>query len=378
MNELMNARRNKRESKWQLLATVSALTLLVGTYGTNEAKAASQDADQPTVWIELGGQLVHVNGQGNSFPVKFLAANPDSPVLQPTTPLQAQRPIPFGFAEEGKLSLQPEGSNWVFSAGVNYGRSNNFKHVDHQTNGTHVSRSSDGAPIANIHGTDDFADTQVRHNESHTILDFSAGKDVGLGIFGKDGSAVVSLGIRIAQFASQGTFDVRARPDLRVKYFTPGTHRAPLLYFHTYHNTGQASRSFHGVGPSLSWNGSTPVVGNTQDGEITFDLGANAAVLFGKQKARVRHHESGHYKTGIHKYNAQVYQYSGGHNTDRSVTVPNIGGFAGASFRVENFKLSLGYRADFFFGAIDGGIDAPKSETLGFYGPFTSISIGLP
>lgn len=44
---------------------------------------------------------------------------------------------------------------------------------------------------------------------------------------------------------------------------------------------------------------------------------------------------------------------------------------------MQNFKLSLGYRADFFFGAIDGGIDARKSETVGFYGPFASIGIGL-
>ena len=60
------------------------------------------------------------------------------------------------------------------------------------------------------------------------------------------------------------------------------------------------------------------------------------------------------------------------------VIVPNVGGFAGLSFRYADAKVSFGYRADFFFGAIDGGIDARKSETLGFYGPFATISIGLP
>ena len=61
----------------------------------------------------------------------------------------------------------------------------------------------------------------------------------------------------------------------------------------------------------------------------------------------------------------------------RFVTVPNLGGFAGLTFRVENFKMSAGYRADFFFGAMDGGIDTTQKENCGFFGPFASVSIGL-
>ena len=66
-----------------------------------------------------------------------------------------------------------------------------------------------------------------------------------------------------------------------------------------------------------------------------------------------------------------------GHITDRTVTVPNVGGFAGMSFQFSSAKVSLGYRADFFFDAMDGGIDARKSATLGFYGPFASVSVGF-
>ena len=57
--------------------------------------------------------------------------------------------------------------------------------------------------------------------------------------------------------------------------------------------------------------------------------------------------------------------------------MPNVGGFAGLSFRYADAKFSLGYRADFFFGAIDGGIDTRKSENRGFNGPFASISVGV-
>jgi hypothetical protein len=46
-------------------------------------------------------------------------------------------------------------------------------------------------------------------------------------------------------------------------------------------------------------------------------------------------------------------------------------------FRYANAKLSFGYIADEFFGAMDGGIDAYKAENRGFFGPFANISIGL-
>ena len=57
--------------------------------------------------------------------------------------------------------------------------------------------------------------------------------------------------------------------------------------------------------------------------------------------------------------------------------VPDLGGFAGLSWCVPNAKVAIGYRADFFFGAMDGGIDGAHRENVGFYGPFASISVGL-
>jgi len=379
MSDSMNARIASRNFRWQLLTKVSAFALFGSVCGARESMAADESADHPVVWLELGGQLDHVSGQGDSFPVGFLSANPNSPVVQSVTPLQAQKPVPFVFGEEGKISFQPEGSDWVFSAAVNYGRSSNFKHVDHQTKGTHqVYKYGLPDPNGNILTQADFADTQAHHRESQAVLDFSVGKDVGLGMFGKSGSSAFSLGVRFAQFTSTASLDIRARPDLVARYVPSASAptRIPLLHFHTYHLTGHASRSFHGIGPSLTWNGSTPVVGNTQQGEVTFDWSAGAAILFGKQKAAIGRQDVGRYFSALAKYST-VYHSPGGHNSDRSVTVPNAGGFAGASYRIENFKVSIGYRADFFFGAIDGGIDTAHRENVGFYGPFASISVGL-
>ncbi|HEV2562228.1 MAG TPA: hypothetical protein VGT78_08800 [Rhizomicrobium sp.] len=378
--------------RWKLLSTVSALALLASAYAASDAEAAGTDADRPLIWIELGGQAENISGQGEVFAPDFLAKNSTSPVLGHITPLQAQKPPKFSFGEEGKISFEPEDSNWIFSASVRIGRSGNSQEVDHQTNGFHYFKYHNGHPTGptdNIRGTSDFSDTNVRHKETHAILDFSAGKDLGLGMFGKHSSSEINIGVRFAQFASRSTFDVRARPDLHVKYATNSTFlpsntvlTVPLLYFHTYHATAQASRSFRGVGPSLSWNASAPFLGDLEDGEATLDWGVNASVLFGKQKARVQHHESGHYKSKFQQFQGigtgvQTYSKSGGHSAARSVMVPNVGGFAGLSYRYADAKMSLGYRADFFLGAIDGGIDASRKETLGFKGPFASISIGL-
>jgi len=159
--------------------------------------------------------------------------------------------------------------------------------------------------------------------------------------------------------------------------------------YHTYEGEFEAERSFRGVGPSLSWRSAVPILGNGQGSDLSFDWGVNAAILFGRQKARTQHSTAAQYHSpGVgllgnrnpgrvpvyhHPTDAPAY-YS---TRDRNVTVPNVGGFAGMSFRYDNAKVSFGYRADFFFGAMDGGIDARRTYDRNFYGPFANISIGL-
>ncbi len=385
MSELTNKAGIEYGFRRRLLSTTSALALCAAVSAAGPA--AAEDNNRPTVWIELGAQADRVIGQGTAFQPPFLVANADSSFLAQTpTPLQAQNPAAFSFGGEGKISIQPDGSDWDFSASVAYGRSNNATHTHHQTYKLMYVGYKYGAPYpANEHprAIDKFADTHASRRESHAILDFQAGKDVGLGMFGNGGSSVVSFGVRFAQFVSGATFDVRARPNVQIKTLSLPTFHVSIHrpYFHTYHASGDAARSFHGVGPSLSWDASAAVVGNSHSGEVTLDWGMNAAVLFGRQRTHVQHHESAHYVmtnwVSAGGYYLAYDNPSAGHNTSRMVTVPNVGGMVGATYRVENFKLSFGYRADFFFGAMDVGTDARKSETTGFYGPFAAISVGF-
>lgn len=384
MSELIGTRDNRATIRWKLLTSASALALTVYA-----SAAKAEDADRPLIWLELGGQMETIGGQGEVFAPPFLAANPDSPVLQKVTPLQAQKLPKFNFGEDGKISFQPEGSDWVFSAALRYGRSVNSRHVDHQTHGVYYKyytangAGKNAAPCTPCTAAD-FADTKAHHSESHAILDFQVGKDVGLGMFGKDSSSVLSFAVRFAQFTSNATFDIRARPDLQFKYLpiSSGSAHFKLPYFNTYHATGHASRSFRGVGPSLSWNGSAPFAGSRQDGELEVDWGVNAGILFGKQKARARHQEIAHYNSPtaifVGRFYPTAYPTRYNHSTrSRSITVPNVGGSIGLSWRVQDFKVSMGYRADVFFGAMDTGINAVKNSNATFNGPYASISIGL-
>jgi hypothetical protein len=112
-----------------------------------------------------------------------------------------------------------------------------------------------------------------------------------------------------------------------------------------------------------------------------FDWSVNAAVLFGRQKATTSHHTMQRHEYGLNhtpEYPV-IYQTGTGvvNSRSRSVAVPNLGGSIGFSVKYPNAKVSLGYRADFFFGAMDTGIDERHTKDLGFTGPFATVSIGL-
>jgi len=115
----------------------------------------------------------------------------------------------------------------------------------------------------------------------------------------------------------------------------------------------------------------------------------NAAVLFGRQNT-VLHHAVQHCRVfGIgtlvecegasigasHSY--MISEPPDNTVRSRRVTVPNLGGYIGASVRYQNAKISLGYRADEFFNAMDGGQATAKKYDRGFYGPYLNLSIGF-
>ncbi len=89
----------------------------------------------------------------------------------------------------------------------------------------------------------------------------------------------------------------------------------------------------------------------------------NAAVLFGRKKAsgtgEVLSTLCGLTATLSDCYN--VHQTPHAFARSERATVPNLGGYLGASAVYRNSKISFGYRADTFFGAMDGGRIRPRA-----------------
>jgi len=375
MSELMTVAENRANTRWQLLTGVCALALL----GSSAiAEAQHEDTERPVVWVELGADLQRVvTGQKNYSP-DFLNVQP-RPTFEVISPSQTQRLPRYSVGGEASLTFTPKQSDWSILAGVKFGRSNGDKHVHQQTTDHPQRGYYFGEPFyANLVR---WGDTKVAHKQSDLLLDFQVGKDIGFGAHGS-GNSTFALGIRFAQFTSKSSVRLRERPDgyyMMVKTAV-GVKYRPLESHHTYLAQFGSERSFRGFGPSISWTGSAPVAGDSEDHELTFDWGVNAAVLFGRQKASGTFHTTDQFFPKAYLLLnplVAVTRQGDGFDRSRAKVVPNLGGFAGLSFRYDTAKVSFGYRADFFLGAMDGGIETRKTYDRSFYGPFAKVSIGL-
>jgi hypothetical protein len=384
MSELIAKHDSRATIRWKLLTGASALALV------SWANQAAAGDGTPQVWIDFGGQLERTDQSQQLFAPAFTQSFVSGGVIPAD---KSQKPPLYSNGFEGALEFDPADSKWQFSASVRYGRSNNSDASHYQTNNPPKAYLLVSIPAFGIHITNHvlgqsrkFGDTVGQTGEHHLIVDFQAGRDLGLGLLG--GKSTVDAGIRFAQFTSKSSAQITADtgPHWQYKYRTtfagqPANIHLPSESWDIYHARMAISRNFHGVGPSLAFKTSVALAGNTQAGQLGLDLGVNGAILFGRQ------HTQGHHQTyddepySPHRYNfvplTSVYHHHYDPSRSRSVTVPNLGGFAALSVNYADAKISLGYRADFFFGAMDGGIDAPQSANRNFFGPYASLSVGL-
>ena len=142
--------------------------------------------------------------------------------------------------------------------------------------------------------------------------------------------------------------------------------------FYQYPLIGEAERSFNGVGPSLSWTASAPCW-QCRSMANCRSIGASMARFCWQTKERRCSHqttEAYYLSASLHSNAHRVCNRyrptyvpisSTSDRSQRRVTVPNLGGFAGLSARYADAKISLGYRDDIFLSAMDTGIDARKT-----------------
>lgn len=399
MSEIVTRRQSN--PRLRLLTTVSSIVLIANTCGLEAAFAGN-----PPFWVEVGIQNNRVyDSKDPPLPLNDLLGSAD---------LSASFFDAFSLKRSSdayaKVSFQSEDSNWIFSASVIYGRAHHKANRDSTT--AHVPVPT-AATFATYHTTiptypfpwhrtqvhqvgenaSFISGGQATRTESHLIVDFEAGRDVGLGMFG---SSTLSAGVRIANFRSavivsnvQGVQDVQfdhfqhTHPTYA---FFPSSVKVVPWFFNFYNNNwrsllaaGRSSESFDGVGPSLSWEASTPLWGKQDHGgQILLDWGVNAGVLFGRRKYSEEHHTSEAYHcVGRYCGTQPDINVSGSTNLNKNTTVPNLGGSIGISYQLGNMKLNAGYRADFFFGAMPAGDAGTGTSTVGFHGPYASLSVGV-
>lgn len=353
MNELAQTHAIRHSVRRKLFVGVSSLALVGYASAIDVAKA--EDAKKPILWVELDGQYSQLQDRGTILSPPFLSDSPFDGISH----LDLEKGPRFDWDKGAKIVLQPDGSDWFFLLGARYGKSSRSGVRDSHPAATNLTKYSGNRYSA-------YQNLSVASSESHVVLDFQAGKDVGIGSFGKGGSSTLGVGIRVAQFRSRNHTAIRSQPTNQpTGYATVNKFDAVF----------DASKRFNGIGPSISWSAYSTIVGKSSSESITFDWGVNGALLFGRQKTTVQHSTE---ENRWHNYQPSLISGTSTSLTrSHSVAVPNFGGFAGISWRYPHGKVSLGYRADLFFGAMDEGVDMRATKTVGFYGPFASVSIGL-
>jgi hypothetical protein len=342
MSELVLTR--SQNVRWQLLAGASALALVASMAAV---PAASADEDNH-FYFEIGGSYGAQAGGSTAWFLPFAApggggeggeggesgSQTAERIHSPSGPNGTALPIHAGpsWDFESALKVQPADTDLIFSLGVKFGRNERRGAFASFTQTTPYSYTK-------------FYEGAATHRESHINIDFQVGKDFGLGMFGAEGTSVFSAGLRYAHFTARTNTGFYTS----TKYFAGG-------------GSTLAKRSFVGVGPMISWEASTPL-SDTGDGIFTLDWGVNAAVLFGRQKA-----------SGVLLYDDG---YALGTSRDRNVTVPELGGSLGFSYRLADsgLRIAFGYRVDAAFGALDAGIYQNWQVDRVQHGPFLKIGI---
>lgn len=359
MSELVTT--NERAARFQLalLGSVSALSLLGGAV-FNTATAGEQH--DPTIWIDVGGQFEMLSDPQDKWNPDYFSGANAGPLVG-TFP-NAQKPPRVGYDTNIGISFHPSDTDWFVSASAHFGRAR--RHVND------LKQDKIQTWIFGVNYPTNYGE-KVYTTESHRLVDFKVGKDVGIGLPGIKSS--ISLGVRFANLRSRADAHISSNfvfPFPFYSYFIAGS------VINRAHNL--VSHEFAGVGPSVEWKGSLPIAGEPEGGQLAVDAGLNAAILFGRQttdRTVDGYYWKRQWDWTQFAYASQIQNVHADTRRRRNVTVPNLGGFIGASYRLPNVKLSLGYRADMYFNAMDRGVSSFKSEDRGFFGPYFNLSVGL-
>jgi len=303
----------------KLLGTASALALIGLCQFPGAARAGDGGDSDFKLTLDIAGQFAMNSGGRTVY----------------GDPFEPPPDIGVKNGGEGLVALNLEHDDWIYGLSFNFGRTGtSHAGFSYYTGNLYTHYSGSG---------------QVRHNESHKVLDFTIGRDVGLGMLVMEGSSVVSVGIEWANFSAT----------------TIGDFAYASKYDGGYYNTNFTRvlrRRFNGIGPVISWNASTPL--GDPGSHLSLNWGAMASVLFGPRK------------------------FSGNDGAfvltprSKSATVPRASGYVGVGWHPDDspFAISAGYAVSATWGVFDGNFDDDGDEIRNSvnrfsHGPYVDLTI---
>ena len=324
----------KASLRTKLLTTVSAAALALMVSGTTPPAKAGPMGHR-SAWLSLEGDLFWLNGD------KQIWAEVADIVNEVASGTRDVKP---GGGWSGRAGAGiPIMPGLSIAAYARFGVTRKGKDKD-------AVIPSSSLYFYNVLGGDNptfYHNGSVEHKEKHTIIDFEVRKDVGLGM----GIAVTAKGgVRYASFDSE----------TRTEFFY-----AADTILHEKRNAG-----FHGIGPRLGLDVRVPV-----NGPWVVDLSGSGSVLWGRKKRS--------------SFAAGEYVGPGGVNVSSHDSVWNLEGSAAVSYVGKNVELSLGVRAEQWWGvfdqtrlfAFDNGIGAFQNYTGKddadrlHWGPFVKLTL---
>jgi hypothetical protein len=345
---------------------------LLGSFG------ARRDGPNPFT-LELGGQVQRQDTPTDALTPLFMDSQP---AALNTAGSLGDSDLDWGDGREAKVTWRPDSGPWQVSAGVRFGKQNGSgrRHAEFETD---PACAYGGAyyykcPIFMYTQTNSSDLASVRHEE-HQIIEFTVGRDLGLGGLSRSS---VAAGLRYAQFTSAATANAQSIYwDFQHGWYIPYT----SSYVRSRGDL-KADREFEGTGPVLSWEASKSLLGSQDAGHVDIDWSIGGGVLFGKQTTSI---------TGLETaalYERTGYEISRNYwlprtgdldetpvaiGRSRSVTVPMVDLSLGISYAIDGFRIGAGYRWERYFDALDGGQSEARDVDRTIDGPYFKIAVGF-
>jgi len=343
--------------------------------------------------VEIGGQIQRQDAPYQTVQSGFENAFSDSLNIFGAA---QNRDLDWGDGRDLKVTYRPEGGAWSTSVAYRFGKTNNsltrLNRLEKQPNecvlgaayvayyGNICDPNNPKYDPTNVTYTTRWASATARDREEHTLVDFTVGRDVGLGF----GQSSISLGLRYGEFKSDTAVTMMGVPDRYVPdgWIIPGP---KYTNFHQYDASFAARREFKGAGPTVSWEGDAPLLGNTDIGRVLADWSLTGGVLLGRQETAItgegevanrRLHISVPTAETVETLSTTTLPPVDIHRS-KQVSAPFVGGALGLSYAVDRFKIGAGYRWERYYNVLDAGDAEHKSYDRTIDGPYFKVSVGF-